>query len=101
MHWIKRAWRGEERLWRVFWIGGVILDIGFTAIKKILGHTETTDFVYAIVALIYLVWLFVSEWRCAFNVKWKGWGYIVRGLIILSPIIWIACSYFGVMDSHP
>jgi len=88
MNWIIRAWKGEEKLWKVFWFGGVIIDAGFTSIKKILGHTEFTDALFAISAGIYLVWLFVSEWRCAFNAKWNGWGYIMRGFIILMPLWW-------------
>ena len=27
MHKIREAWRGEERLWRVFWVYGVALSI--------------------------------------------------------------------------
>ncbi len=30
MQWIKRTWRGEEKLWKVFWVYGVGLSlVGF------------------------------------------------------------------------
>jgi hypothetical protein len=28
--------------------------------------------------------LAIAQWRCAFNVHWRGWGWMVRGLILLS-----------------
>ena len=41
------------------------------------------------------VWVLVAMWRCAFNVNWRGWGYIVRGILILTVIGFFGALYIG------
>jgi hypothetical protein len=93
MEWIKAAWRGEERLWKVYWVYGFLLSIGLK-IAYFLGFMAAAmvgiNFVFTPAAIlfyfIYIVWLMVSEWRCAFNADWRIWGYIVRFFILLLPL---------------
>jgi len=89
MNEIKKSWKGEEKLWKVFWIynfllGGLI-NIGIGQTEKL--EAEYMLWFLIIVTLIWVVWVSVSLWRCAFNASWKGWGYIVRGFLVLSLVI--------------
>ncbi len=99
----KRCWHGREVLWKVFWgwflCGhGVILgcSVGFMMITMILGFAfdpaslnagfagMATGAVLLVITVVpYAVWCCVSLWRCALNCVNKGWGYGVRGLVLL------------------
>jgi hypothetical protein len=79
MNWIKRAWRGEEKLWKVFWIYWVIASIIIRIIDKATGNTNAEVYTKLdLLEILYGLWILVSLWRCAFNTKWKYLGYLVR-----------------------
>ena len=95
---IIRAWKGEERLWIVFWLYGV-LGLSFLTILQIFlqavgtsaeknGHSTTGIVIImsfiTIFAIAYIVWAICSLWRCAFNAKWKWLGYLSRGYVLWS-----------------
>jgi len=110
MHSVQQAWRGEERLWRVFWVYGVALSIvGFfgslavelgTAMSSgVVGTpSESTWFLYyhiwLAVSECYWVWLGVSLWRCAFNVQRRVWGHGARTLAVVVVIASLVQLYF-------
>ena len=82
---IKSNFQGKTPLWQVFWvqnifIGGLLNYI----VEKVAPHLSTIP-IYLLVAfaVFYSIWVLVGMWRCAFNAKWKGWGYIVRGFYVL------------------
>ena len=83
---VTSRWRGEGRLWLVFWIYGVLLSIIVTGV--FLAQLATEDPIpgfkqFLIVAFIpYTVWILVSIWRCAFNVENELYGYMARVLTI-------------------
>jgi len=85
MGWIGRAWRGEERLWKVYWIYGWVVGVVFNIISNVIENKIGT-ILLGVVAIIYLIWLLVAEWRCAFNADWKFWSYVVRVLVIICVI---------------
>jgi hypothetical protein len=91
-----RAWRGQERLWFVFWIYAVVVGIvlqllvviaGTAGVVGGLGMVIGIPLIIAIAA--YSVWISVSMWRCAWNAKAKFWGYIVRILTVLTLISYV------------
>ncbi len=88
MGWILRSWRGEERIWKVFWIYGLLLGILLSVINDIAVTSigEFLDVPFLVFTIIYAIWIIVSAWRSAFNLEWTYWGYIVRILIILGII---------------
>ena len=100
MSWIKRAWRGEERLWKVFWVYGVLLAAGLSIAafiaKILLGPVGYI--VLAVVRIAYSIWLLVAQWRCAFNVEWTFWGYIARIQAIVILIAVPLAIVGGVLD---
>lgn len=97
MEWIKRAWRGEARLWLVFWIYGVVFGIVFAlarlAVFAVIGKSIAIPFI--VIHSIYWIWLAVSQWRCAFNTEWKIWGYVVRILTLMGIVSYVAMLAFG------
>lgn len=95
---IIKARNGEERLWIVFWIYTVI-GILFTtslynallqAITDLRGYGPLVLlFVLVIAYLAYIVWAMGSLWRCAFNVGWKGWGYLARACVVWNILVFL------------
>ncbi len=96
---LSKAWRGEERLWKVFWIYGVIGTIVLLVLLSIVNSIfgSTIAIVYALIIVAYTLWLTVAEWRCAFQTDWKIWGYVVRILIVLNLIGLVSGIIFGVI----
>ena len=85
------AWKGEEKLWKVFWLYNVLLGICFSkAFDFVPEESVSLTLILLALALIWTVWVMVSLWRCSFNTRWKGWGYLARALVITMAaiIIW-------------
>lgn len=89
---IGRAWRGEEKLWKVFWlygvVGGIVLQTLITVLAGVGGMFLAIPGL--ILMLAFAVWNIVSVWRCAWNAKAKVWGYIVRVLCVLSGLSYVS-----------
>ena len=79
------AWSGKEKLWKVFWLYNFILGtaIGY-AIDYVAGLGLIIEIAVFTVVLIWAIWVLVALWRCAFNSRWRGWGYVCRGVVVLS-----------------
>jgi hypothetical protein len=80
---IRRWWKGEERLVIVYWGSMAILAalyfVGFAAEGT--PTPERWQTVGVAVLLLYIpvaAFCIVSIWSCAFNVKWRVWGYLAR-----------------------
>lgn len=85
MEWMKRALRGEEMLWKVFWIYGIVFGLVLAGLRfAVISFSPMASMPLLGVQLVYLVWISISIWRCAFNVDWHGWGYIARILVVLG-----------------
>lgn len=103
----KRALQGEERLWKVWWLGGFGCTVFVWLWGTFVIHTATSSTNSgtrsAAVALHLLsvavsAALAISEWRCAFNVQWRGWGWIARTLIVIGIPVGVALNgYFMAM----
>ena len=72
-----RAWQGEEPLWKVFWVYGVLArqlePVAMDQKRVVMQQT----LLIAIAA--YTVWILVAIWRCAENSRW---GPLARGLTV-------------------
>ena len=97
---IKASWKGNERLWKVFWIYnwlfGAAFDLAWKAAEPRLPIAA--EVVLALLGLVWGVWVIVSLWRCAFNASWRPWGYIARGLVVVSVlagILVVGAGFFG------
>lgn len=79
-----RAWRGEERLWKVFWIYGVVVSSGVVGV-----YIAAFDDAHVLLRQIllpcfaaYTAWILVSVWRCADKTEEKLWGTLARFLTV-------------------
>jgi hypothetical protein len=101
---MKRAWNGEESLWRVFWLYNILGVLLLGLIEKfchaflIAAERDNQSYIgmtifYDVVAILffpYIVWALASLWRCAFNTGWKGWGYLGRAYVVWWGVGFIA-----------
>jgi len=91
----RKAWRGEERFWKVWWLLGVpihlawwfvYLDLWTSGVAPESFLLLTVWFwpgmlgVFAICSVLYLLWCTLA-WRCAGNVDRRMWTVIARVLI--------------------
>jgi hypothetical protein len=70
---------GQERLWVVFWLYCVLGTFLLTLLLLMsdLSAPAIVD-TLSIFYLVYLLWAHYSLWTCAFNAKWRPWGYAAR-----------------------
>jgi hypothetical protein len=98
---IIRAWKGKERLWRVYWLYHGLYGFALaTAVSKtrLLSIPSITNAAYVFL-IIYLIWVYVSIWRCAFNVERKAWGYVARGMVPVLILFAIGSFIYGLMEN--
>lgn len=102
----KLAWRGDLKLWQVFWIGKFLISGALYLLAS--GLTAIFDsywpsMIYSLIFPFYIVFIFTAIWRCAPNCDHKIWMYLARAqiiLIILASIFMIAMLYMGAEQSH-
>jgi hypothetical protein len=90
-----KAWRGEERFWKIWWFFGVPLQAAWwTAYFYFWSGTLAPETLFlltvwfwpvalyglAIFAVLFLIWS-VLAWRCASNVTNTLWANFARVLI--------------------
>jgi hypothetical protein len=83
-----RAWWGEERLWKVWWLLGLPLGIAtrifnVAGIKYLEGNPALIVVGWAIFLAAYFAWCGIV-WRCAPNVQNMLWKYIARIIIVIG-----------------
>ena len=78
-----RAWRGEARLWTVFWLHGVLVSsvlIGFY-VSSIYRSEALLEQALLICFGVYTIWILFSIWRCSLAAD-PFWGLLARWLTI-------------------
>lgn len=101
---MKNPWQavlGQERLWVVFWlyclVGTVVVAL-LLAMSGLPPPAITTAL--AVAFMVYVLWAHYSLWTCAFNTKWRPWGYAARVYACVA-IAGIAFSSFVEIKSGP
>ena len=97
-------WDGEQKLWKAFWLLGFIFQILFfyfllflLYVGMLLKLTWSIKITVFLLSNIYTVWILVSIWNCAYNVKNKIWGNISRVIVVLNVIL-IFLIYTGILS---
>ena len=97
-------WNGERKLWKAFWIMGFIFQILFFYFLLFLsyfgflfGLTWSIKVIIFLISNIYTIWILVSIWNCAYNVKNKIWGDLSRVIVVLNVIL-IFLIYTGIIS---
>jgi len=82
---VRSAWSGDAPLWKAFWLYFVMgLTSGVLIAGCLFGLVGIPCFAVWIVIAPAGVWAAVSVWRCAFNSRWRGWGYLARAVLIMQ-----------------
>ena len=87
INWIKSAWRGGERLWKVFWLGALAIYAFVFILGILFAFLPIGPATYAlwyVVCFSMSVWWWVSVWRCAPNSGWPLWKYLSRIVVVLQ-----------------
>ena len=97
-------WNGEQKLWKAFWLMGFVFQILFLYflllllyVGVLIGLTLSIKITIFIISNIYQIWILVSVWNCAYNVKNKNWGHVSRVIVILN-VIFIFLTYTGILS---
>ena len=97
-------WNGEQKLWKAFWIMGFVFQILFFYFLLFLsyfgflfGLTWSIKVTILLISNIYTIWILVSIWNCAYNVKNKIWGDLSRVIVVLNVIL-LFLIYTGIIS---
>jgi hypothetical protein len=97
---IRAVWQGNEKLWKVFWLYNTLLGSALLYAMDYSARLGTiVEVAIYLVVLVWVVWVAVGLWRCAFNTQWRIWGYLARGAVILTVaggILAIAAPFMGI-----
>jgi len=97
-------WKGEKKLWKAFWVMGFVFQIlifyfllFLLYIGQFIGLTWSIKITVFLISNIYTIWILVSIWNCAYNVKKKIWGDLSRVIVVLN-IILLFLIYTGILS---
>ncbi|RQH06638.1 hypothetical protein D1Y85_12255 [Paraburkholderia dinghuensis] len=81
----KRAWNGQEPLWKVWWLIGVPLNLLLIPLLAVLVTPKTPAMVYFGALVPYLLVFFAwirAAWICAPNVERRVWMILARVVLV-------------------
>lgn len=82
----KRAWNGEEPLWKVWWLIGVPLNLLLIPLVAVLATPKMPTPLYFGALALYLPAFFAwirAAWLCAPNVEHRVWMVLARVVLVL------------------
>lgn len=89
---LRAFWEGRASLADAFGllgiIGGLVIGLVIVVVTRF-AETQGWAILYTISGILYIVYIVfvcVSIWRCAWNTSWKVWGYLARSIVIISVI---------------
>jgi hypothetical protein len=107
MRYIKKVWRGEERLWVTFWIYYITMNFATaSATDDISVPFIEGDFAFLVILVIFVVWLIsqifmlVAIWRSASKYEGKiPWGNICKFVLVAGLIAGLWASYTDIKNA--
>ena len=97
-------WKGEKKLWKAFLVMGFVFQIlifyfllFLLYVGQFIGLTWSIKITVFLISNIYTIWILVSIWNCAYNVKKKIWGDLSRVIVVLN-IIFLFLIYTGILS---
>ncbi len=81
---LTRLFRGEEPLWKAFWLFGVVGWVLVFQLATLLSEILHSYDIRDATSLVWGIYLSVAVWRCATNTQWRYWGYAARAVIIAA-----------------
>jgi hypothetical protein len=81
-------WKGKAPLASAYWLVGTLgfwLVYGAAVLtKKILPILMPVAWA---VMVAFLIFAWVSIWRCWRNTRWPAWGYVARGMVVMNVVL--------------
>ncbi len=95
---IRDFWEGRAPLRQAYWgvgiFGGflafVVIFVVTAGLFVLTGNTALTLVVSNTIGIAWSTFAFVSVWRCAWNTRYKAWGYVARGTVVVGVLQAIA-----------
>src|SRR5688500_10319176 len=100
--WFGRAYEGQAKLWKVFWLGYALpifpVVIATNIAKELSAKSPSSwvPFTIFIVIWVYYVWVAIFLWRCAPNSKGRVYLFLGRALgnsARHSHLVWSASHF--------
>jgi hypothetical protein len=95
MLWLRNAWHGEVKLWKVFWLLSGLAPLSvyyllFALPLQLYGNVIVTLSHFLAAWALFNIWLVVPLWRCAANTSWRVWTQLARinVLILVGHILY-------------
>ena len=92
--------RGKERLAVVFWYYFVLGGIGIALLIAAASASASLVSSRALIVgagiplvlfvIAYQLWVLISLWTCAFNVRSRFWGYLTRAYVLALALGFVA-----------
>ena len=82
-------------LWALFFKFYFLLFLSY--IGLLFGLTWSIKVTILLISNIYTIWILVSIWNCAYNVKNKIWGDLSRVIVVLNVIL-LFLIYTGIIS---
>ena len=90
---VRSAWEGRAPLWKVFWLGGELFGSALAVVLFVVIRPGPVTPIAVLCSLPYAVWIGVSIWRCAYNVRKRQWGDLARIYLIVA----VPMTVFGLV----
>lgn len=104
---LSRMWRGEEKLWKAFWLWPIVIGlilavivygIGVFTGKGYFGIIATPA--YNVAMAVYWVWLTIAVWRCGKNSK-AIWRVLSRIVMVLGTAAMLFVAAQSILSPQP
>ncbi|ESP94663.1 hypothetical protein N483_09250 [Pseudoalteromonas luteoviolacea NCIMB 1944] len=85
---------GKTRLWIVFWIHNMFIGTIVNRLtEEFASQTPAVFYAWLSFVILWCIWVCVGLWQCAFNAKYRFWGYILRPFVVLCSIYLLYSFY--------
>lgn len=77
----KRCWTGQEKLWKAFWLGGLLVAVSTRVLTEIAWQLHLSLVLWIILGIVVLLgnlWWLVSVVRCSDNTSNRLWCWAAR-----------------------
>ena len=102
MSFLRNCFSGNERLWKAFWLGLLLVAVVLFLVSFLVGFLSnilTANIAGAIgliIVYIFKIWWWISVWQCAPNSSMSLWMYAARIIVILSILGALGITFLGI-----
>lgn len=98
---IRRSWRGEMKLWKIFWIVGIGASVLLREAYNLDSKLDPPNIWWIVLLLVSLIplqiWWVVSVWRCAGNTNMRLWSTSAK-VFSMGSVAYCAYLYFLILE---